>query len=480
MQKLKESWKIFLTYSSCVAIIAILILGGIFLSPSEPSSSLFLGLSLPRLILAAGLFIAFLFSIFLSIKALTDHRWAENTSEQWFGKSRLGVGITWFAGISFGLGWLGCFLPFYRAGVLAVHWERIRPVMVFILFASLATLVMAFLKRGNFAIQDLKLSKAYKSSLLLFFPVSLLIGIMLFTGFGVYAPEDYWYGAGVPILVSQLIGALMGGVLFLQAEKGWNFKRFDLVVFLFIFIVTAVLWAREPLQKSFLFIGPYAPNRVLYPFADAALFDTASQFALIGENFLFFNGQFFERAVYISFLVYLHSIIGQDYGQLMAAQAAVFAIFPALVYLIGKSLNMRAVGFAAAIVAALRGANSIAASNMIVMAYAKMMLTDFPTAIGMAMVVYLACEWLKKPQQKWYYALWIGGIVGLTIMLRTNTLLILLFIPLYSIFSFSPDGKSGLPVHCFLLCLFAITLPWELIIDLSAKCMTPFLPNFEA
>jgi hypothetical protein len=262
---------------------------------------------------------------------------------------------------------------------------------------------------------------------------------MLTSGFGVSAAEDYWYGAGVPLLGSQLIVAILSGIFFLQVAKRWNFQRSDLVIFLLIFGVTAVFWAREPLEKSFLFIGPYAPNRVLYPFADAALFDTASQFALIGQKFLFYNGPFFERALYVSFLVYLHSLVGQDYGQLMALQAAIFAVFPALVYLVGRSLNMRAVGFAGAMTALLRGGNSIAASNMIDMANPKMMLTDFPTAIGMVLIVLLTIEWLKRPQQKWHYAVWIGGIVGLTIMLRTNTLLLLVLIPLYVLLGFLPE-----------------------------------------
>ena len=463
MQKPQVSWKIFIIYSSFVAITAILILGGMILSPSEPGSRIFLGLSFPRLILAGGLFIAFISFTFLSMKVIADRRWAENASERWFGKSRLGVGIAWLGAISFGLGWIGCFLPFYRAGILAVHWERLRPAMVFLLLAGAATLGMAFLRRSAITIPDLKLSKAYRSSLLLFFPGIVLLGIMLYTDFGVYAREDYWYGAGIPLLVSQLIVALTGGALFLQAQRRWNFERLDLLVCLLIYIVAAVLWAREPLDKSFLFIGPYAPNRALYPFADGALYDTASQFALIGQNFLFYNGKFFERALYASFLVYLHSMIGQDYGQLMAAQAAVFAVFPALLYLIGKSLHVRAVGFAAAIVAIFRGANSIAASNMIDMANPKMMLTDFPTAIGMALITYLVCEWLNAPRQRWHYALWIGGVIGLGIMLRTNALFILLLVPLYSFFAYSLEWKKWLASSFLLvLAVFAITLPWEL------------------
>ena len=463
MPKHKGSWEIFLAYISLVALSAIFVLGGMLLSPSEPGSALFLGLSFPRLILALGLFIAFIFFASISIKSFKDREWAERTSEQWFGGSRISKVITWLAGIGFGLGWIGCFLPFYRAGVLAVHWARLRPAMVFILFASAATLIMIFVKRSNFTVQDSKISKTFKLSLALFFVSILFIGIMLYGGFGVSAAEDYWYGAGVPVLASQLIAAILSGIFFLQVEKRREFQRYDLIIFLLIYAVTAVLWAREPLQKSFLFIGPYAPNRVLYPFADAALFDTASQFALIGQNFLFYNGQFFERALYISFLVYLHSLVGQDYGQLMALQAAIFAVFPALVYLVGRSLNMRAIGFAAAIIATLRGINSIAASNMIDMANPKMMLTDFPTALGMVLIVLLTIEWLKRPQQKWYYGVWIGGIIGLTIMLRTNTLLLLIFIPIYAILKFSPDWKKWL-VSSFLLILavFAVTLPWEL------------------
>jgi hypothetical protein len=463
MTKLKGPWEFFLVYSLFVALSALFVLGGILLSPSEPGSALFLGLSLPRLVLALGLFIAFIFFALLSIKSFRDREWAKKTSERWFGEGRISRGISWLAGIIFGLGWIGCFLPFYRAGILAMHWTRLRPAMVFILLASVATLIIIFIKRSNFTVQDSKISKTFKLSLVLFFVGILFIGIMLYSGFGVSASEDYWYGAGVPILASQLILAILGGIFFLQVEKRCPLRRSDFIVFLLIYAVTAVLWAREPLQKSFLFIGPYAPNRVLYPFADAALFDTASQFALIGQNFLFYNVQFFERALYISFLVYLHSLVGQDYGQLMALQAAIFAVFPALVYLVGRSLNIRVVGFVAAIIAMLRGINSIAASNMIDMANPKMMLTDFPTAIGMVLIVLLTIEWLKRPEQKWYYAVWIGGTIGLTIMLRTNTLLLLIFIPLYAIFKFSPEWKRWL-ISSFLLILavFAVTLPWEL------------------
>jgi hypothetical protein len=463
MQRLQTSWIVFFLYSASVSIISILLIAGMISSPSEPDSAILLGLSLPRLLITAGFFAAFVFSVFIAVRAWRNRAWAERRIEKWFGSGPLGQAVTWLAGISFGLGWIGCFLPFYRAGVLSVHWERLRPPMIFLLLVGLVTLAVALLRRVQFARVDRELASTYKLGVILFLVGIICIGLMLATDYGVYAPEDYWYGAGVPILISQLIAVLFSGVLFLQAANRWNLRQFDLLIALFLFLLTAVLWAREPLQRSFLFIGPYPPNRELYPFADAALYETASQFAQIGQNFLFYNGPFFERAVYASFLTYLHSLVGQDYEHVMAAQAAVFAVFPAIVYLIGRSLNSRVLGFTAALVATFRGANAIAASNMIDMANAKMMLTDFPTAIGVALLVLLAIEWLKQPGQSWHYALWMGGVVGLSIMLRTNALLFLPLIPLLALITFRRHWRPVLLTSSlFLLAVVAITVPWEL------------------
>src|SRR5690349_13352656 len=167
MQNIKEPWKFLFVYNSFIAIVAIFILVGILLSPSEVSNSVFLGLSFPRLILASALVIAFVFFAFLSLKALRDHEWAEKSLEQWFGGSRISGVVAGLAGISFGLGWIGCFLPAYRAGSLGVHWVRLQPIMVFSLLASIATLMMIFIKRSNFTNRDPKSSSVLKLSLAL-------------------------------------------------------------------------------------------------------------------------------------------------------------------------------------------------------------------------------------------------------------------------------------------------------------------------
>jgi hypothetical protein len=110
-----------------------------------------------------------------------------------------------------------------------------------------------------------------------------------------------------------------------------------------------------------------------------------------------------------------------------------------------------------------RGLNSIAASSLIDLASPKMILTDFPTAIGVALIILFTCEWLKKPGQRLHYAVWVGGAIGLGLMLRTNALLFLVFIPLYAIFRFMPNWKGWLVSSILIfLGVVAITLPWEL------------------
>ncbi len=450
-------------FCSLVAGSSIFIFIRMLLSPSEPGNSLILGLSLPRLIFACGLLFAFIVSIAILIKALNNQQWAERMWEQWFGGGRFSRGTAWLAGISFGLGWIGYFLPAYRTGILINYWPRLQPIMMFILLISTSALIVLFWMRNKFSFQELSNSKILHLSVMVFLVCLIALSLILFTKYGISDVEDFWYGAGVPVLASQLLTAMIGGILFLLLGQNWNTKRSDVVICLLIYAVTALMWAREPLQKSFLFIGPYPPDNVLYPFADAATFDAASQFALIGQRIFIFNNLFFERSLYLGFLVYLHSLFGQNYQILMAAQAAIFAVFPALVYLVGKSLHMRAVGFASAIIAVLRGVNSIAASNMIDLANPKMMLTDFPTAIGIALLVLFTCEWLKESGKRWQYALWVGGVIGMTIMLRTNALIFLLLIPLYAILSFGLKWKKWL-IGSFLLLLavVAITIPWEL------------------
>ncbi|MGE5377451.1 MAG: hypothetical protein ACM3XO_20525, partial [Bacteroidota bacterium] len=461
-QQTRSSRGIFLVYISFVALCSLIILIALFRSTSEAGSAVVLGLSLTRLVLVLGFLAVFVFSAVMLLKVARDPAWAERTFEQWFGGGRFSRALARLAGIGLGLGWIGSFLPSYRAGPLEPHWERVQPLMVFILLTCIATLAVFLFRRIDFS-QGIKLPGVYVVSFVLSLAGLLVLGWMLYSKFGVSSQEDFWYGAGVPLLASQLILAVLGGVLFLLIGWNWDSGRKDLLVVFLLFAVTAFLWAREPLQKSFLFTGPRPPNNAVYPFADAAAFDAGSQFALIGQGIYIFNNPFTDRPLYLGHLVFLHSLFGQNYELLMTAQAAMFAILPAIIYLIGRSLNMRSTGFAAALVAMFRGMNSIAASNMIDLASPKMILSDFPAAIGVALVILATCEWLKKHEQKPHYALWVGGAIGVMMMIRPHGVVLLLLIPVFALLQFRLQWRKWL-FACLLIGLgaLAVTLPWEL------------------
>lgn len=177
------------------------------------------------------------------------------------------------------------------------------------------------------------------------------------------------------------------------------------------------------MQPSYFMPSPSPPNYEYYPFSDGAVFDIGSQYALIGQGIR--NGEVFDRGLYFAFLTYLHAFTGQNYEKLVAVQSAIYAVFPALVYLIGRELHSRALGGSVATLAIFRGINAIAASNWIGSSSPKIMATDFPTAIGTACFVLFVIRWLKAPDRHIRYSLFAGGALGLTILLRTNAFLLL-------------------------------------------------------
>ncbi|MCS6993113.1 MAG: hypothetical protein NZP74_04715 [Anaerolineales bacterium] len=248
------------------------------------------------------------------------------------------------------------------------------------------------------------------------------------------AEEDFWYGAGVPVLAWQVLVSLLAGAGMAWMEKKFfpphqqSSSRVDALAFALIWAVSGLLWASAPLASNFMLSPPYPPNFAPYPAADSENYDLASQYALIGQG-LFNHGQmkiYFERPLYSALLFYLHLLAGQDYAQLLGVQAFLCGVLPALAYLTGKELHSRALGTALAALLALRGWNGLALGGIIETATPKMLLTEFPTATGLALVIWLAIRWARAPQAHWPMAAWLGGVVGLWSFIRPHMLFFLL------------------------------------------------------
>lgn len=383
------------------------------------------------------------------------------------GKSLNFIAVTF--SIGFIAGWIVSFTPIYVFADYKDYYLRLSPLIHWFTFVSFITLAIAITEKYGIHWSTLSdLFRAQKKALVIAL-VSLIILFLVWiliatTGIGIRIVEDYWYGTGVPILGMQVVLAFLIGIGVFNFEKtsiGARFLQSNFLIFIAIWIVAAFFWVREPLPDSFFAPGPYLPNLEVYPYSDAALFDMGSQFALIGQGIN--NGIPFDRVLYMGFLVFLHTLAGQNYLEVIAWQTAIYAIFPAILYLLGKAVHSRTFGIILAVLAILRGINGIAASNMIDLANQKQMLTDFPMVIFVAWFSLMMVNWLKAPGGKYLYVLWAGGAMGLAIMVRTHALFLLLFGVLSILLVFRHQLSRGILVSFLLMIsMLASVLPWGL------------------
>ncbi|MCP4142726.1 MAG: hypothetical protein GY755_20995 [Chloroflexi bacterium] len=330
-----------------------------------------------------------------------------------------------FIGVS---GWIVFFIPGEQYGQLKNYIEVARPLLVLAVLLSFQILGYLFLldENENSFVDGLWRENKHQLliSVITFSTLGIGWGYLKISGLGFSASGEDWNETGVPVLGWQIFIAMLIGLLFLIIERVWHqnklpLRKFDTLVFVSVWIVGGVFWASTPVPNGYLNPGPYPPTYETYPFADAARFDIMSQYALIGQGLN--NGKAYNRPVYPIFLVYLHMLSGQNYDSNMGLQAALLAVFPALLYLITKFLSNRSSGVAIATVIILRGINGIAATNLINLSNQKQMLTGFPTALLVGLILLSTFIWLHKPN-KLYLAVIMGGIFGLGIYLRQTFL----------------------------------------------------------
>jgi hypothetical protein len=462
-------------YELLVSVSAFASAYALFLIPSDPGNGIFLGISFQRLVMLGGAILAGIFSAVVAVKAYRDTAWSKRVWLFLFEREVYAKGIRWGTVIALFLGLTAFATPLYRFGDFQDYFTRVSPLIAWVTFTSSLTFVVAWVEKYGLHWQNFLSTLHAQREILGIALISAIAFALIWilvakTGMGLWVSDGYWYGAGVPILVLQiLIAFAIGiGVLFLERSslKAYFPTWLDFFVFFLLWGITAFFWSREPLRSSFFAPGPYLPDNAYHPYSDAATFDIGSQFALIGQGIN--NGIFFDRALYMAFLVFLHAFAGQDYVQVVALQAAIYAIFPAILYLLGKSIYNRSFGVILAILATLRGINGIAAGSMINLANQKQMLTDFPTVIFVAWFALLIVRWLKSPTKNYHYALWAGGVVGLAIMLRTNTLFLMLFALLLAAVVYRNQKLRGILVGFLLvLTMFASTFAWGMYNDKS-------------
>jgi hypothetical protein len=266
-----------------------------------------------------------------------------------------------------------------------------------------------------------------------------------------------WDSIGTPLLTSQvwLVWLLAIVVTAILSKLG---QRRDLLAFVAIWGIAILVWWGTPLGPTFFSPRPVAPNYEYYPHSDAALLALNSESLLMGNGFQFPP----EKPLYNLFLSSFLLLGGHDYQTAVNIQIVVLALLPAVIYLIGARMDLRLGGLIAAGLVILRESNSIDLSGVIAVSHSKLMMTDFPGALGTGLIVFVFFSWLRDPDAlKW--PVLSGGTLGLFLLVRSQAILLVPVVLLGVLVIFwGYWQRIGIFIGLFIVTLFLAILPWML------------------
>jgi 4-amino-4-deoxy-L-arabinose transferase-like glycosyltransferase len=238
-----------------------------------------------------------------------------------------------------------------------------------------------------------------------------------------------------------------------------DFPHKDMLICVLIWAVTSVFWLSNPVIPNASALAPHEPNFEIYPFIDSQTYDEMAQSILIGDHFG--GEQIPQRPLYIGFLVLDHMLAGQDYDDMIFLQTLVFAFFPVLLFLLGRDLFGRPLGISIAVLAVLRDhASNIVSPFTGNLSYSKVFLSEIPTAMFLLLFLIIAIRWIKSGFSL-YLTVLLGGILGLAMLIRTQTIVVLPVVILFSILSHHAKIKA-IVKGTILILIFAMIVisPW--------------------
>ncbi|HRQ22372.1 MAG TPA: glycosyltransferase family 39 protein, partial [Anaerolineales bacterium] len=344
------------------------------------------------------------------------------------------------------------------------YYERLSPLLWLLVGLGVQSFLFLLLLKNGFHLQNISTRKpVYLSALIAFCFLFFIFLFIAATKIGITPDTAYWGEPGVPIIGWQFILSIFIGfsVLLLTSRLLPINHHSSLVTYFFplaLYLTAALLWLSVPwtvLQNSF--YAPISPPTNLpLPYSDAGYYDYAAQSLLIGADY--FNAVP-PRPLYVAFLAFLHLLFDQDYPAIIAAQTLVLAAFPVTLYFLAKKFHSPAAGVTVALFAIFREYAALLISSNTRVANSKIFTTDFPTAMGIALMCLVVIWWLERRDFKSTLAA--GGAFGIFLLFRTQsvTILPLLFILAWFIFQRRTGEwfKSGL---VFGVAMALAVLPW--------------------
>lgn len=462
----QQSIKKYMFWLDLVSIQALLSSFWLLSIPKEAGNAIFLGFSFKRLALLIPLILPVIAAMLLKLKLRKNpdkQLWNSDAKK----KSRFGSSLT-LCGFLLALTMLNAgFLYHFMAIPFDFNiYIRLLPIIIFYFLFGIEAILfvpLTIFPSGNVQVQE-------KSSFP-WLPFGIFFGILTagllivkLTGLGINPVRVSIISLGSPLLEGQIwyIAAVLA--LLIVFTYAWKcipdsphivfHGKIDLTIALILWIFAVVLWMSLPLPKNNYFAPQVqAPNFEKYPFSDAEQYDFNSLYVYYGnlKDFVI------SKPLYVSLLALFHAISGLSYEGVIFLQTLLVAIFPAVLFFIGKELHSRMGGIAIALFAIMREVIAIQATSIANISSTKLLLSDMPATLLASILALMLIRWFKSDKKKISgYEFIIGGLIGMFILTRIQTLALIPFFLLLAIFRYYRNFKTI--IFSMLILLFAVGL----------------------
>jgi hypothetical protein len=353
-------------------------------------------------------------------------------------------------------------------GVSIPALQRMAPFLVWSALNAIILLVGLIAFRNGIYVDEAQANKRlwiFAFALILLFLLFWLV--MALTGIGFIPDRISWGKPGIPLTYDDILlagfFALAGlGLLSIFRSRNGraaNGKLWDVVICGLIWIAAIWIWLQQPLQRNYFLPQLHPPNFEYYPYSDASFYSASAQRLLLGWGFPKYY--VIHRSLYILVLSFIQAIAGLDYHKIILWQTLLLGTFPVILYLLGKELHSRFLGIFVACMAILREINSISASGVAEVSTSQLLLSDLPTALGIATLTLISVRWSKNPAARKIHPLLAGGVLAMIALIRTQALLLLPFILLLALINYWRKWKSAAIAGALICIGFALVYsPW--------------------
>ena len=424
-------WRYLISFQALLSIIWLLSI------PKEEGNAIFLGFSLKRLALLIPLFLPIIGSFLLkggSKKNSDKKDWLSDASK----KSRVAAILTMGGFLTAVIMLSAGFLYHFMAIPIDIN-IYIRLLPIFTCFFLLGVEGVLFVPLVLFPSKRIN---GHVKNPISWLPFCIAFGILVsglllvnFTGLGIDPVRVSIISLGSPLLEGQIWYITILLALLMIAAYAWKCiteetrpsfpRKLDLTIALALWLLAVVLWMSLPLPKNNYFAPQVqAPNFEKYPFSDAEQYDFNSLYVLYGtlKNFVI------SKPLYVSILALFHAIAGLRYERVILLQTLLVALFPSVLYFLGKELHSRIGGIAIGLFAIMREVTAIQATSFANISSTKLLLSDMPATLLASILALMIIRWFKSDEKKISgHEFIIGGLVGMFILTRIQTMALIPF-----------------------------------------------------